>query len=126
MVSIRHQSWLVKVVYENGIGNGNVLWHLGNQGDFTLQGGIDPTDRFYLQRGPSFTTSNTFNKFSLILFDNGKNTSNRIVSTRLPERRNLLSLTWQSIDLAGLNLSWGGWQSVTDTRRHGFGVFQRE
>jgi arylsulfate sulfotransferase len=71
IVSIRNQSWLVKVDYENGIGNGNILWHLGNQGDFTLQGGIDPTDWFYLEHGPSFTTSNTFNKFALALFDNG-------------------------------------------------------
>jgi arylsulfate sulfotransferase len=71
IVWIRNQSRLVKVDYENGIGNGNILWHLGNQGDFTLQGGIDPTDWFYLEHGPSFTTSNTFNKFALALFDNG-------------------------------------------------------
>jgi hypothetical protein len=71
IVSIRHQNWLVKVDYKNGAGAGDVLWRLGYQGDFTLSGGTDPTDWFYAQHGPSFTTTNTTGQFSLILFDNG-------------------------------------------------------
>jgi arylsulfate sulfotransferase len=71
IVSIRHQNWLVKVDYENGKGAGDILWHLGYQGDFTLMGGIDPTDWFYAQHGPSFVSANTTGKFSLTLFDNG-------------------------------------------------------
>jgi hypothetical protein len=69
--SIRHQNWLVKVDYNNGAGAGDILWRLGYQGDFTLSGGTDPTDWFYAQHGPSFTTTNTTGQFSLILFDNG-------------------------------------------------------
>jgi hypothetical protein len=34
-------------------------------------GGTDPTDWFYAQHGPSFVTTNTTGKFSLVLFDNG-------------------------------------------------------
>jgi hypothetical protein len=71
IVSIRHQNWLVKVDYNNGAGAGDILWKLGYQGDFTLAGGTDPTDWFYAQHGPSFTTTNTTGQFSLILFDNG-------------------------------------------------------
>jgi arylsulfate sulfotransferase len=71
IISIRHQNWLVKVDYSNGSGTGNILWHLGYQGDFTLMGGTDPTDWFYAQHGPSFVTSNTTGQFSLALFDNG-------------------------------------------------------
>jgi arylsulfate sulfotransferase len=71
IVSIRHQNWLVKVDYANGAGAGDILWHLGSQGDFTLQGGTGPTDWFYAQHGPSFTTANTTGDFSLVLFDNG-------------------------------------------------------
>jgi arylsulfate sulfotransferase len=71
IVSIRHQNWLVKVDYENGTGTGAVLWHLGYQGDFTLVGGTDPTDWFYAQHGPSFTTTNTTGQFGLAVFDNG-------------------------------------------------------
>ena len=59
IISIRHQNWLVKVDYANGAGAGDILWHLGYQGDFTLVGGTDPTDWFYAQHGPSFTTTNT-------------------------------------------------------------------
>jgi arylsulfate sulfotransferase len=71
IVSIRHQNWLVKVDYENGKGTGNIIWHLGYQGDFTLVGGTDPTDWFYAQHGPSFTTTNTTGQFGLAVFDNG-------------------------------------------------------
>ncbi len=73
IVSVRHQSWLVKVNYANGAGAGDVLWRLGYQGDFTLVGGTDPTDWFYAQHGPSFVTPNTTGTFSLVLFDNGDN-----------------------------------------------------
>jgi arylsulfate sulfotransferase len=74
IISIRHQNWLVKIDYANGAGAGDILWHLGYQGDFALQSVADPTDPsnwFYAQHGPSFATSNTTGKFSLVLFDNG-------------------------------------------------------
>ena len=76
IISIRHQNWLVKIDYSNGAGTGDILWHLGYQGDFTLlntDGSTDTnsTDWFYAQHGPSFATSNTTGKFSLVLFDNG-------------------------------------------------------
>lgn len=71
IISIRHQNWLVKIDYENGNGTGDILWHLGYQGDFTLAGGTDPTDWFYAQHGPNFTTSNTTGQFGLAIFDNG-------------------------------------------------------
>ncbi|MES2221667.1 MAG: aryl-sulfate sulfotransferase [Acidobacteriota bacterium] len=71
LVSIRHQSWVVKVDYNNGAGSGNVIWRLGYQGDFKLVGGTDPTDWFYGQHWPSFTTQNTTGIFGLTLMDNG-------------------------------------------------------
>jgi arylsulfate sulfotransferase len=71
VISIRHQNWLVKINYQNGQGNGDIVWHLGYQGDFTLVGGTDPTDWFWAQHGPSFVTANTTGVFSMILFDNG-------------------------------------------------------
>lgn len=76
IISIRHQNWLVKIDYDNGAGSGDIVWHLGYQGDFTLlnaDGSADnnATDWFYAQHGPSFVTTNTSGKFSLALFDNG-------------------------------------------------------
>lgn len=71
ILSMRHQNWLIKINYNNGQGDGSIVWHLGEGGDFTLMGGTDPTDWFWAQHGPSFTTPNTTGTFSLILMDNG-------------------------------------------------------
>ncbi len=71
ILSLRNQNWLIKVDYANGAGAGDVLWKLGYQGDFALSAGIDPTDWFYAQHGPSFVSTNTTGKFSLIVFDDG-------------------------------------------------------
>ncbi len=71
LVSMRHQNWVVKVNYNNGAGAGNILWRLGEGGDFTLVGGTDPTDWQYAQHDPSFTSKNTSGVFSLTLMDNG-------------------------------------------------------
>jgi len=71
LVSIRHQNWIVKVNYADGTGDGAILWHLGEGGDFTLQGGTDPTDWQYAQHDPSFFSPNTTGVFSLGVMDNG-------------------------------------------------------
>jgi arylsulfate sulfotransferase len=75
VVSIRHQSWVIKIDYNNGTGTGNVLWHLGYQGDFTFDGtatgGVAPLDWFSAEHGISFTTATTAGQFGLALFDNG-------------------------------------------------------
>jgi arylsulfate sulfotransferase len=71
IVSLRHQNWLLKIDYANGMGKGDIVWKLGYQGDFALIGGTDPTHWFYAQHGPSFVTKNTTGAFSLVLFDNG-------------------------------------------------------
>lgn len=71
LISIRHQNWVIKINYANGSGNGSILWHLGEGGDFTLAGGSDPQDWQYAQHAPSFTSANTTGVFSLVLMDNG-------------------------------------------------------
>jgi arylsulfate sulfotransferase len=76
IVSSRHQNWLIKFDYNNGMGTGNVLWKLGYQGDFALlnaDGSSDTTntDWFFAQHGPAFVSPNTTGQFSLVLFDNG-------------------------------------------------------
>ena len=75
IISIRHQNWLVKIDYANGNGSGDIVWHLGYQGDFTLLNSdgstADPTSWFFAQHGPSFTTPNTTGKYGLTVFDDG-------------------------------------------------------
>ena len=36
LISLRDQDWIIKFNYDNGAGNGDVLWTLGNQGDFQI------------------------------------------------------------------------------------------
>jgi hypothetical protein len=76
LISIRHQNWVVKVNYNNGAGDGSILWHLGAQGDFALLNSDGSTDTDlddwqYAQHGPHFTTANTTGLFGLTLMDNG-------------------------------------------------------
>jgi len=35
--SSRHQDWVMRVDYQDGTGTGNILWRMGNQGDFTFK-----------------------------------------------------------------------------------------
>lgn len=35
LISFRHQDWVVKIDFQGGVGSGEVLWRLGNDGDFT-------------------------------------------------------------------------------------------
>ena len=80
LVSIRHQHWIVKVDYRDGAGTGNVLWRLGNGGDFILQNGTNPDDWFYAQHDMNFVSSNTTGSFQLAIMDNG---NNRVFSSGL-------------------------------------------
>jgi arylsulfate sulfotransferase len=69
LLSVRHQSWVLKLDYENGAGTGDILWHLGYQGDFTLTEG-DPTQWFFAQHFPSLVASNG-SQLTLAVMDNG-------------------------------------------------------
>jgi len=71
ILSIRHQNWIIKINFLDGTGSGNVMWKLGEGGDFKLVGGTDPTDWFYAQHGLSFFSPNTTGVFRLGLMDNG-------------------------------------------------------
>lgn len=49
VVSVRHQSWAIKVAYQNGTGDGHIIWKLGYGGSFALPGGYPETDWFSCQ-----------------------------------------------------------------------------
>lgn len=71
IISLRHQNWVLKIDYRDGQGTGNILWRLGEGGDFKLKGGVDPTDWFYAQHDVRFETQNTTGVFTLGVMDNG-------------------------------------------------------
>lgn len=74
LLSMRHQSWILKIDYSNGAGTGNVLWKLGYQGDFALtQNGVpttDPSQWFSFQHFPSLISQNG-SLITLNVWDNG-------------------------------------------------------
>jgi len=72
LVSMRNQSWVIKIDYENGQGSGDILWRLGYQGDFTLTNGQSP-DWFYAQHYANIVSPNSAGIFNLMDFDDGDN-----------------------------------------------------
>lgn len=71
LLSMRNQNWIVKIRYENGAGDGAILWHLGAGGDFTLPNGQQPMEWNYGQHYPTFQGTNTSGIFPLLFFNNG-------------------------------------------------------
>jgi len=69
LLSMRHQSWILKIDYANGTGSGNVLWTLGKDGDFTLLAG-DSSQWFYAQHYP-YILSVDGSKTTLAVYDDG-------------------------------------------------------
>lgn len=69
LLSMRHQSWIIKINYAAGAGNGDILWHLGPEGDFSLAQN-DATQWFYNQHYPTILQSQG-TKTTLAMFDNG-------------------------------------------------------
>jgi hypothetical protein len=65
VVSVRHQDWVLKIDYENGAGDGHIIWRLGQGGDFTVNS-TDPNPWFSHQHNAHYVNDNT-----LVLFDNG-------------------------------------------------------
>lgn len=73
IVSIRAQHWVIKIDYRNGRGTGNILWRLGNGGDFKLINGTPPTDWNYAEHQPAIFGDRNAGVFDLGMMDNGNN-----------------------------------------------------
>jgi arylsulfate sulfotransferase len=73
MLSMRNQNWVIKINYQDGAGDGSILWHFGPGGDFKLPTGEDPVEWNYAQHFPSFLSPNTAGNFQLMMFNNGNN-----------------------------------------------------
>jgi len=71
--SMRNQDWIVKINYQNGAGDGSILWRLGPEGDFTLPAGQAPLEWNYGQHYPVLVGSNSSGIFPLMFFNNGNN-----------------------------------------------------
>jgi len=66
--SSRHQDWVMRVDYEDGAGNGNILWRMGPESDFTFDNiDQDPWPWFSHQHEVELESHTR----DLTLFDNG-------------------------------------------------------
>jgi arylsulfate sulfotransferase len=120
LLSMRHQSWILKIDYANGTGTGNILWKLGEGGDFNLFGG-DPSNWFYAQHYPNLIGTNG-SQMTLAIWDNGNfrvdagGTTcgappapacySRATIFEVDESTHLATPLWQ--DLPGAYFVWGG------------------
>jgi arylsulfate sulfotransferase len=73
VLSMRNQSWIIKIEYANGQGKGDIVWKLGYQGDFTLLGSTAPADWFFAQHYANFFYAQPSQQLRLAVFDNGNN-----------------------------------------------------
>jgi arylsulfate sulfotransferase len=71
LLSMRDQSWVIKIDYQDGKGSGAILWRLGYQGDFTLSTGGAPAAWTYGQHDIQILSPNSSGVFNLSMFDNG-------------------------------------------------------
>lgn len=121
LLSMRHQSWIIKIDYKDGNGTGNVLWRLGYQGDFALPSN-DPSLWFSFQHFP-FLIDQNGSQYTLAVWDNGDSRPidsfanvcsspgnspcySRAVILQADESSKAASIAWQ--DLPGLFSIWGG------------------
>lgn len=69
LFSLRAQDWVIKIDYNNGAGTGNVLWRLGQGGDFTFNNIYnDPWPWFSYQHDAGYENNGAG---PLTIFDNG-------------------------------------------------------
>lgn len=62
MISMRHQDWVIKIAYQDGAGDGHVIWRLGPDGDFSIVSD-DPYPWFTHQHDAGFEPDGTFTVF---------------------------------------------------------------
>jgi arylsulfate sulfotransferase len=121
LLSMRSQSWILKLDYANGTGSGNILWKLGEDGDFTLTGG-DPSQWFYGQHYPNILSVNG-TQSTMAVYDDGNfrvdangvacgsspsapACYSRAAIFQVDESTDVATLLWQ--DLPGFFSFWGG------------------
>jgi hypothetical protein len=99
LYSTRHQDWIIKINYDNGSGNGNVIWRLGKGGDFQIVSN-DPYPWFSHQHDANYQQTSW--GLAVLVFDDG---NTRIAANSTGNSRGqVLSLQEQSL-IATLDLN---------------------
>jgi arylsulfate sulfotransferase len=119
LYSSRHQDWLIKVSYQNGTGDGHVIWRLGNDGDFQINSS-DPWPWFSHQHDANFEFSDPT---ALLVFDDG---NTRVASMGGNSRGQVLKLDEPNrvasfilnADLGVFSMAVGSAQLLPDQNYH--------
>ena len=106
IVSLRNQSWVIKIDYANGTGNGHVIWRLGQGGNFRVNS-TAASPWFSYQHDVTYINDNT-----IVLFDdsNLRHTENHHADSRgqewiLNEKKRVATLV--------VNVDLGSYASYT-------------
>jgi len=119
LYSSRHQDWLIKVGYDNGTGDGRVIWRLGKDGDFQFNSS-DPWPWFSHQHDANFESSDAS---KLMVFDDG---NTRVASNGGKSRGQVLVLDEKNrtasfalnADLGVFSMAVGSAQELRDGNHH--------
>ncbi len=99
--SARHQDWVMRIDYKDGAGTGNILWRMGNQGDFSFNNITgDPWPWFSHQHEAGIENTNGF----LDLFDNGNTRVDQLGSSCAPNDCNSRGMVL-SVDEASMQVT---------------------
>jgi hypothetical protein len=90
LYSTRHQDWVIKIAYANGMGNGNIIWRLGNGGDFQINS-TAPNPWFSHQHDSQYEAGHSSR---LTLFDDGD--VRRVADSSAHSRGQVLQLDEQN------------------------------
>jgi arylsulfate sulfotransferase len=120
LYSSRHQDWLIKIAYGNGTGSGNIMWRLGQGGDFSMNS-TDPNPWFSHQHDPS--ASGPLDD-TILVFDDGND--RQAVDPSAHSRGQVLHLDQQNrvaslvlnADLGAYSYALGSAQRLTNGDYH--------
>ena len=117
LLSMRHQDWVVKIDYRGGAGTGQVLWRLGDGGDFTIVSD-DPWPWFSHQHQVDWAGDR------IVLYDNGNTRINRTNGGHSRGQALLLDETHRTAtlvlnaDLGLRSAAWGSAQRLANGNYH--------
>ena len=141
IISERSQDWVIKINYDNGKGDGSVIWHLGAGGDFTI---LNPPSEscgsplnvfpwFTHQHDPSFPFERDASGSGfqiLTIFDDGntrnvqcpapQNSRGMILMLNEPARQVYIET---SADLGAYSLALGSAQLLTPPSGNVYGAY---
>ncbi len=121
LYSARHQDWLIKINYDNGLGDGAILWILGEGGDFQIVSS-DPNPWFSHQHDGNIEVRNGGLVLSVLddgntrrLDDPGAHTRGQVLQLDEP---NLIATLATNADLEVYGFALGAAQELPNGNFH--------